>query len=174
MNRRILLRVLIVVAVGIPILVEGVTFLGLVQHQFGDAKTTTDAGGPMSSRHLAVGDELLLETAQTETITDAGVRRTDEGRVLSVTVAVENTGDRFYRLRLESVTTSNGTRVDGGGSTDRIPPGGSDTVRGRWVLPDDETPETLDVYGAWYDSPDGSLTGGVTKSLLVDRLIAER
>ncbi|MFC7045351.1 hypothetical protein ACFQH6_07970 [Halobacteriaceae archaeon GCM10025711] len=172
MERRTLLRILIVVGIGIPVVIEGATFLGLVQNQLaGDDGGTTPSNGPMSSRHVEVGDELVLETTQAETITGATIRNTDDGRVLTVNVRVENTADEVYELQLNAVGTASGERVEGGGTTGRIPPGETRSVSGQWTLPPDASPETMNVFGARYDDMEGPAQGGVSKQLLIDRLV---
>lgn len=154
-TRRWLLRALVGLGFGIPLAVEGATLLGMLDSQlFGggggdesDGAESDDEAAPV----VAVGDELLPGTAPADTLTDAAVVSGGEaGRRFEVAIAVENTGERPYQLRLGVVRTAEGTRVDGGASTDRLEPGASATLRATYDLPDGETPATLSVVGAEY------------------------
>jgi hypothetical protein len=156
-TRRWLLRALVALGFGIPIAVEGATLVGMLDAQLfgggvdGDAdeapaETPTTAGEPV----VAVGDELLPGTDPAETLEAAVVRPGGDGqaRRFEVEIAVENTGERPYELRLGGLQTAGGTRVEGGASTDRLDPGDSATLAATYDLPDGETPGTLSVVGA--------------------------
>lgn len=152
-SRRTLVRLLVGTAIGVPVLVEALTFLGLVGNQFGsETPTATDTTTPDESG-VGVGDELLVETAQTETVREAYVAEDDWTFTLVVTV--ENASDRTYDLRLGAVTTGNGQQVDGGSESGPIAPGESGAVTGRWQLPDGSFPETVDVAAT---ARDGTVT----------------
>lgn len=143
------LRLVIVLAVAIPLVVEGGTLLGMVGVQFGpeptETPTPTDEG-------VGLGDELLDETEPSEEITDAVLDA--EGR-FTLTVRVVNTGASPYELRLGNVTTGAGTIVPGDASTGTLAPGQETAVAGRWVLPIGERPATIQVV-ALVTRADGS------------------
>lgn len=141
LSRRTLIRILIGLGIGIPILVEGLTFLGLVQNAFGDGDEETGA---------AVGDELFPDTAQRETLIDATLRDDADGRVLALTVRVENTTGLPYAVRLGAVVLRDGSSVEGGGSTGRIPPGETASATGRWTLPAGGRPDSVYVERTTY------------------------
>ena len=153
-TRRWLIRALVGLGFGIPIAIEGATLLGMLDSQlFGGGGGESDGdetAGPATPTEpvVAVGDELLPGTAPAETLTDAAVVAGEDGRRFEVTVAVENTGERAYELRLGVVRTADGTRVDGGASTDSLEPGASTALTATYDLPDGETPATLSVVGA--------------------------
>lgn len=151
-TRRWLIRALIALGFGVPIAVEGGTLLGMLDAQLfgggGDESDGGDATETSTEPVVAVGDELLPGTAPADTLTDAAVVTGDDGRRFEVTVAVENTSDRAYELRLGVVHTAAGTRVDGDASTGSLDPGASSVVTGVYDLPDGETPATLSVVGA--------------------------
>lgn len=146
MKRRTLVRLLVGLGIGIPILVEAITFLGLVEHQLagGDG---TGGRATETDRRVGVGDELLPSTGPTETLEEAAVDAQTDRWLLRLVVAVENTADVPYELRLENATTNAGTVVTGGGSSGPVPPGESASVTGTWVLPGGETPEAVDMTG---------------------------
>lgn len=133
------LRIVIVLAIAIPVLIEGGTLLGLIGSQVTDTPTPT---ATPENPGVGVGDELLPETTQTDRITGAIL---DQDGRYTLTVLVENTGSVSYELRLGAVTTDAGTEVEGNATTGTIAPGNQTAVAGRWVLPDGERPATLAV-----------------------------
>lgn len=150
-TRRWLLRALVGLGFGIPIAVEGATLLGMLDNRLFGGGSGDERGGDERGDDepvVAVGDELLPGTPASDTLTDAAVVTGDDGRRFEVTVAVENTGERPYEVRLDVVRTAEGTRVDGGASTGRLDPGASATLTETYALPDGETPATLSVVGA--------------------------
>lgn len=149
MERRTLIRLLIGVAIGIPVLVEAVTFFGLVETRlFGDGGD--GATGTATADRVGVGDELLPATPPTETVTEAVIRGQDAPWLFVLTVDVENPTDAPYELQLGTVTLGSGGSVTGGASTGRVPAGGTGEVTGAWELPAGSTPATLSVRGIAY------------------------
>lgn len=158
MERRTLIRLLIVVGIGVPILIEAATFAGLFgSHVVGDGgatetETPRPTPGPDAVR---VGDELLPATPQTDTVTGASVGTVDGERTFVLTVEVENDAETGYELRLDALTTDAGTTVTGGGRSEQIPPGANETVTGRWTLPRGEDPAVIIVVATLTEA-DGS------------------
>ncbi|MFB6309474.1 MAG: hypothetical protein ABEH35_09100 [Haloarculaceae archaeon] len=150
-SRRTLVRLLILIGVGIPILVEAVTFAGLVTHSLGGGGADAATPTPDRPAGAGVGDEILEATTPTETIEDAAVRPGEDRWQFVLTVAVDNVGDSAYELRLRSVTTTGGDTVSGGGTTGRIAGGGNGTVTGVWSLPAGERPTRLSVTAVTYE-----------------------
>jgi hypothetical protein len=146
-----LVRLLIGLGIGIPILVEGLTFLGLIdRHLFDDDGDGRNGATPTPTRQVGVGDELLPETPQPETVRELLIIAADEPWQFTMSVAVENTADVPYELRLGEVTLNDGTTVQGGGSTGRIPPGEDGTAAAQWSIPPGSTPRTVEVIGTTY------------------------
>lgn len=144
MKRRTLIRLLVGFGIGIPILIELLTFAGMIDMTIlGDrgARTTETP----SQDRIAVGDELLAETPATETLTAATLQAGADQWTLTLTVSVENTGDLAYELQLAGVRTDSDRLVSGGASTGTLSPGESTTVTGEWELPDGERPRSLIV-----------------------------
>ena len=160
MERRTLVRLLIAVGIGVPILIEVATVLGLFGSRVGDGgdggptetETPRPTPGPEAVR---VGDELLPATPQTDTVTGAEVGTVDGERTFVLTVEVTNDAETGYELRLDALTTGAGTTVPGGGRSDQIPPGENATVKGEWTLPPGESPAAVIVV-ATLTEPDGS------------------
>lgn len=146
-RRRWVIRLLVGLGIGIPILIEARTFLGLLgSYLLGeDDDTGTATPTPTARTGIGVGDELLAETAPTETVRTSQIRVRESDWQFEMTVEVENTAGSPYELRLGNVHTTGGETVAGGASTGRIPPGETAFVNGTWVLPTDQRPETLTV-----------------------------
>lgn len=155
MKRRTLVRLLIGLGIGIPILVEGLTFLGLIERRlFGEDGRSDDGMTATPTRRVGVGDELLPGTPQPETVRELLIIAAGDTWQFTMSVAVENTGEVPYELRLGEVTLSDGTTVQGGGSTGQIPSGEQGTAAAQWSIPSGSTPRTVEVIGTAYgESP---------------------
>jgi hypothetical protein len=139
MERRTLIRLLVVFGIGIPLLIEGFTFLGLLEAQLlggdgGSTPTPTIEGATQ-------GDEILPETTPAETLSTAAF----EDGALTLTVSVDNTANASYELRLTDATTREGETVGGNESTGVLAPGESGFATARWTLPGDARPGTVTV-----------------------------
>jgi len=138
-------RVLIVLAIAIPIVIEVVTFGGLIAHYLdggGDGAAATPTPEMAGS---TTGDEILTETAATERIDAATVTEADNATRFVLTVRVTDPLDG-YELRLGTVTTRAGRTVAGSGATTGTLDAGEDgLVTGTWKLPDGDEPDTLTV-----------------------------
>jgi hypothetical protein len=165
-SRQTLLRLVIVVAIGIPIVLEGLTFLGLVGNQLDDGGD----GGPVPTdgvgddRRVDVGDDLLPGTDQRETLRAATVN-TGDGWRFSLHVDVRNTGADGYRLAVTAVTTKSGTTITETTSTDSLATGDRTTLVGSWDLPDGEVPEGVTVRAT---VPTANGTRTVTETVTLD------
>lgn len=156
MNRRTLIRLLIGLAIGIPLIVEAVTFFGLVEHRlFSDGESVTPSDTATPDR-VGVGEELLPATEPSETVADAVIRGQDAPWLFVLTVEVENALDVPYELRFGTLALGNGETVAGGASTGRIPAGGAGEVTGAWEIPEGSTPSSLTVTSIAYrdDEPE--------------------
>lgn len=142
MNRSTLVRLLVVVGIGIPLVVEGVTFAGMLDDGLGGGPPATQTPHP---EEVGVGDDLLAATNASETLEGAYVVAGSDDWTLVMTVAVENDGDAPYQLQLGDVTLANGKTVEGGDGTPRLDAGESATLTARWSLPAGATPRAVAV-----------------------------
>ncbi|WP_251341679.1 hypothetical protein [Haloplanus halophilus] len=157
-SKRTLIRLLVGFGIGIPILVEGLTFLGLLRNQFGgadgdggstDGGTATDTPGAVDP--VGVGDDVLPETDRTERLASAVLREVDGDRwPLSLTVDVRNTGETDYEFQLLAVHLDDGRTVAGRASTDRLAPGEHRTVTAEWSIPAGSTPRAVEAVALVY------------------------
>jgi len=149
MERKTLIRLLVAVAIGVPLIVEAGTFVGLVDQHLGGDDDPTTTTTTLDGRAVGVGDDLLPDTAQVERVTGAAVYADGDWR-FELSVAVNNTGDRPYTLRLGSLTTESGDRVEGAFSTGRLAPGESTTLTATWSIPSGSSPATVDAKAFTY------------------------
>lgn len=141
-----LVRALIVLAIAIPILIEVVTFGGLIGHYVGGGEDPAATETPTPEVDGAgAGSTILAETAASERIESTSLITGDDSWQFILTIGVEEPA-RSYELRLNNVTTREGTTVEGSGATTgRLAAGESGTVTGTWLLPAGHTPDTLSV-----------------------------
>ncbi|GAB3324983.1 hypothetical protein [Haloplanus salinarum] len=157
LSKRTLIRLLVGFGIGIPLLVEGLTFLGLLRDQFGGSGGD-DADGSGSTPTAAddgdavgVGDDMLPETDRSETLSGAVLRESGGDRwPLSLTVDVTNTGSTDYEFQLLDVHLEDGRSVDGRTSTDRLAPEENRTVTAERSIPAGSTPAAVSVVALIY------------------------
>jgi hypothetical protein len=156
-TRRWLIRLLVGLGIGIPVAIEGVTFIGLFTDALlGDDEDDDETATPTQTPEptVGVGDELLPPTAPVETVREMRIRVEGSAWQFELTVDVENTTETPYSLRLGEVRTGGGRSVAGSASTDRIPPGETETITGTWSLSENQFPSTVSVTGLTYGDGD--------------------
>ncbi len=155
-RRRWLLRLLVGLGIGIPVAIEARTFLGLFRvYLLGeDSGEATATPSPTPRSGVGVGDELMTETEPAETIREAQIRVLEDGWQFELTVAVTNTTDTPYELRLGAVRTTGGAAVEGGASTGQVAPGETTDVEDTWLLPSEDRPESLALTALRYGEND--------------------
>ncbi|GAB7095053.1 hypothetical protein JCM30237_22060 [Halolamina litorea] len=151
-DRRRLIRWIAVLAFGVPIVVELLTFGGLLSSELlpggedddaaGDTDTATATDRPDA---VGVGDELLPDTAAAETIETSELQQREGGRTYVLRVAVQNGTDSPVELRTRRLRLRDGDTVDGVSSTGSIEPGTSRSVTAAWAVSDEATPDAVEV-----------------------------
>lgn len=137
LDRRRLIRWIAAIAFGVPVVIELVTFGGLFYERlFG---TESGASG------VGVGDELLPETAATETVRRSAVRGTGADRTYVLRVSVDNPTETTVALRLSTLELADGSTVESVAATGDVPPGETGELTGAWSLGADGTPERVQV-----------------------------
>ncbi|WP_049979506.1 hypothetical protein [Halolamina rubra] len=147
-DRRRLIRWIALIAFGIPIVLEVLTFANIIDDELlsGDEPTETGTATPTDRPDaVGVGDELLPETAATETITTSEIRESESSRTYVFGVEVENDTDATVSLRTRHVRLRDGTTVDGVSSTGSVEPDSSGTVTAAWEIPEDSMPDAVEV-----------------------------
>lgn len=158
LDRRRLIRWIAVLAFAVPVIIELLTFGGLIGDTLlsgdggDDADGTTTADGTVSAtatpseNTVGVGDELLPDAPPVETIEVSEVRGESPGsRTYVLRVSVENTTDGSVELRLTGVTLRDETSLESVSTTGAIPAGETGEVTGAWGLPIDSMPVSVDV-----------------------------
>lgn len=156
LSRRTLIRLLVGLGVGIPIAIEGITFVGLIRTRlFGDEGDGGDGGSGTATPTetprptippggVGVGDELVPETRQVDRVTEAVLIPGGDSWTFSMSVQVENTGSETYQLLLGSIETGEGGRIQGSNpTTGQIEPGSTGSVTGVWEVPPEATIATV-------------------------------
>ncbi|SHG94193.1 hypothetical protein [Halobaculum gomorrense] len=158
LDRRRLIRWIAVLAFTVPVIVEALTFGGLIGDTLlGGDDGSDDAGGgdgdgtvtesatPRASG-VGVGDELLQDAPPTETIAVSEVRgQSADSRTYVLRVTVKNTTDESVELRLTGVTLRDGTTLASVSATGSIPAGETGEVTGAWDLPAGSMPVAVDI-----------------------------
>ena len=147
-SRRWLIRLIVGVGIGLPVLIELRTFVALVRSWLGiESEDRTPPPTPDEDA-VGIGDEILPETPAVERLRSAKISD-GAGDVwpFTVVLSVENSDDVPYAFSLGAVTTTGETVVDGGVGTERLAPGESTTVATTWSLPKGEQPRRMAVRG---------------------------
>lgn len=163
MDRRQLIKYVIVVAILVPLVIEGMTLVGLVGQYLGgngDQATPDPTADGTAVEGVREGDDLLAETARAETVSTMTLQSGSDAWTFTLSVQVRNDADTAYELRLGAVTTGAGKTVAGSATTGRVEPNGTAVVSAQWTVPSGERPERLAVTALEYD-------GGET--VVVDR-----
>lgn len=142
-DRQRLVRILVVVGIGVPILIEAVSLAGLVSHSLGDSGATPEPTEAVEG--VGVGDELLAQTGPNETVSDAYVTAYEDRWQFVLSVSVENVTGDPYRLSFGTVTTRSGEAVETTATTGWIEPGEEGTGTATWSLPAGERPDSMTV-----------------------------
>lgn len=147
-RRKRLIRIVVVLALAVPLVIEGLTFGGLLSSTLlgggDDGGTVTPDGTATTTAGVGVGDELLAATPQRETIRTASVQATGETWTLTLSATVNNTANSSYQFQLGTVETTGGETVSNSASV-TVPPGETETVTGQWSLPAGERPRAIQV-----------------------------
>jgi len=149
-DRRRLIRWIALIAFGIPVVVEVLTFANIIDDELlnGDDEEPTETGTPTPTDRpgaVGVGDELLSETAATETITTSEIRTGESSRTYVLGVEVENDTDATVELRSRHVRLRDGETIDGVSSTGSVEPGATGTMTAAWGIPEGATPDAVEV-----------------------------
>lgn len=158
-----MIRVLVGLGLGLPILIELRTFLSLVTPWIGGDDGEDTPSGTPPEEAVGVGDELLPGTEPVERFTELTVTTSDgDTWPFTAVLEVENGGKVPYAIELGAVTTGDGTVVEGGVSSDRILPGETKTVATTWPLPEGATPRSVAVRAEVFREEPEVIEGDVT------------
>lgn len=166
-SRRTIIRLLVGFGIGIPVLIELATFVGLVEQSLlgdddagdGDVPTAETAGDATrtpgdsgDAGEVGIGDELLPETTPRETLSVASFRAGDDSWVLTLAAGVENTASEPYTIGFGPVTTTNGRRVEGTNRAATVAAGETGQITGTWQLSPGSRPAGVELRTATGDA----------------------
>ncbi|QKY18918.1 hypothetical protein B4589_000480 [Halolamina sp. CBA1230] len=150
-DRRRLIRWIALLAFGVPVVVEALTFGNIIGDELlgggENEAAATDDGTDTATDHadaVGVDDELLPGTAASETVTTSEVRQSDDGRTYVFGVDVENDTDATVELRTRRLRLRDDSAVDGVSSTGPIDPGGSGMMTAAWEFEQGAMPESVE------------------------------
>lgn len=152
-----LVKWLLIVGVGVPVLVEGITFFGLVGHHVSDSGKEEASGTPAHARapEVNIGDDLLSSTSLVERVTEAREWAYGEHWAFELTIALEKPPEKGYRIVFDSLRTEDGNMIadekelqwEGG---DEAEDDRAQTVQ--WIIPPGDQPFSVRVRA--YDGKD--------------------
>lgn len=135
-SRRRLFRILLALAIGVPVAVEASTFVGMLTGERGDEVAD-------------IGAELLPDTPQTETLLDSSVYEGPPRQYeLVAGIENENENESDYELTVGPLVTEAGDRVAGTKSRE-VPAGEDRELIARWELEREAMPAAVRVRATW-------------------------
>ncbi|AGN00667.1 hypothetical protein L593_03580 [Salinarchaeum sp. Harcht-Bsk1] len=150
-NRRWLIRLLVALGIGIPILVEGATLLRMLRSFLlgggGGGGNESDSGGDPDTA-VEIGDEILPETPPPEILRRAVVVSGENVWEFQARIRVENTGEDPYTFRVSALRTDEGKRIADPVATERLAPGEPQTLDHTWRMPAGERPASFEVLAS--------------------------
>lgn len=141
-SRRSVVRYLAPISVAVPVIIEGRTLVGLLEQDLADDGESS--WSKPTGVDVGVGGALRPDAPIRAKLSNAVLADTSDGRRLTLAVAVKNPTNAPARFAIGAVGTTGGT-VDGGTTTDPLPPGTSTTFQTSYDLPSDATPETVET-----------------------------
>lgn len=150
-DRRRLIRWIAVLAFAVPVVIELFTFGNLLENELLPGGDEDGSGGATATPSAAdeavgVGDELLPETAATETVVTPEVRGDPSSEQTYVLrVAIENTTDRSVELRLRRLRLHDRPTRESVASSGEIAPGESGELTGAWTIPGGSMPDAVEA-----------------------------
>ena len=144
-SRKTLVRILIAVGIGIPVLVELLTLFNLINVQlFEDEKAIRQQASPTEVREYIIGDTLFADSVTPITLQDMIIKVSPQSwrfeLVLARSGSITTAGPL---LTADSLKLKSGEIVSDAQSWEMDNSSGSDTTRFSWMLPSGEIPTVL-------------------------------
>ncbi len=135
LDKRKIIWIIIIISVTIPIVIELVTFTGLIFNNNREDSISIDSG-------KSSGDEILQQTPQIETIKEAVVINRGGRWVFNFDIEVNNTSSERYTIKFLDIITKQGTQNQGI-FTQEIPPKQKKLLKTNWTIPEGEIPSQI-------------------------------
>jgi hypothetical protein len=144
-SKKTLVRILIAVGIGIPVLVELLTLFNLINVQlFEDEKAIRQEAPPTEIREYMIGDTLFADSVTPITIQDMLVKVSPQSWRFELALARSgSTTTAGPLLTVDSLKLKSGEIVSDAQSWEMGKSSGSDTTRFNWMLPSGEIPTVL-------------------------------
>lgn len=150
-DRRRLIRWVAVLAFAVPVIVELLTFGGLLENELlpgddGDGGAGTTATPSADDDAVGIGDELLPETAASETVVTSEVRGDPSSEQTYVLrVSIENGTESSVELRLTRLRLRDGATRESVASSGTIAAGEEGELTGAWTIPGGSMPAAVEA-----------------------------
>lgn len=142
-----LVRILLIVAIGIPVLIEFLTFFNLIKFRLwdeGGARQEQVQQTEQHSRRFSIGDTLIAESSVVLTLQDLRINVSPETWKLEMKLrAMQNSAE--LKFRLDSLRLENGmmVRVSETSENESEDESGYQEIEGEWTIPNKEVPDEL-------------------------------
>lgn len=149
-----LVRILVLIGIGIPILIEAITLFRLIGGHM-DEESASAAPDTSAAQVVNVGDELLPATPPAEVIAELIVEPNPAAGtwVFEMEVEVRNATGHPYTLEVSALETQDGTRQRQQFSQ-RWAPGDEGELEAEWSLPEGQLPRSLTARGRLHVTAD--------------------
>lgn len=154
-DRRRLIRWIALLAFAVPVVIELFTFGNLLENELLPGDDDDGAGGttatpdPTDEDAVGVGDELLPETAATETVVTSEVRGDPSSEQTYVLrVAIENTTEASVKLRLTQLRLRDGTTRESVSSSGTVAAGEEGELTAAWTIPGGSMPDAVEAIAS--------------------------
>ncbi len=151
-----LVRILLIIGIGIPVLIEAATLFRLIGGHMSEDEAPSSAS-ETTEAYVVEGDELLPETPPAERITALIIEPESESWVFSMDVAVANRTAAPYELQLREVQAEGG-QVFEKTASQQWAAGDSAAMEIEWALPAGSVPSSLTAEARWYIGTDSART----------------
>ena len=151
-----LVRILLIIGIGIPVLIEAATLFRLIGGHMEDDGAGASAA-ETTETYVVEGDELLPDTPPAERITALTIEPESESWVFSMDVAVANRTAAPYELQLREVQAEGG-QVFEKTASQQWAAGDSAAMEIEWALPAGSVPSGLTAEARWYIGTDSART----------------
>jgi len=167
-----LVRSLIILGIGIPVVVELTTLMGLIGNSFSDQGATNSNTSEENVRRIRPGNELLPETPPSEVLKTAYVLAGSGSWEFNMTITLSKLkGLQSLSVTLDSLTTRNGVKIYEPVTYQRnaLDADSAYTLDARWDIPAGEQPKSIHMNATYIGYGD-SLSRKLNKQLLFSKI----
>lgn len=167
-----MVRTLIIVGIGIPVILELTTLLGLIGSHMDSDELPGNRAKSAQSKVVTPNTELLPGTPMSEVLSSASVSVGSESWQFEIVLTLsELKGISRYTLQLDSLMTRDGTLVQNSFKWNQEPVADDTTLNfnAQWELPPGEQPDAVTLRTIYHTEGD-SITHNVHRRLVFDKV----